>query len=299
MTVEKSISRVGFVGLGSLGGNMVKRLLDKGYTVVGHNRTKAKAEWLIEAGMVWADSPRAVAEATDYIFTVVADTQALQAVVLGPDGILEGLQAGKIFVDMSTVSPSVSRELAAKVAETGATMLDAPVSGSIITLAAGKLSIMVGGDKAAFETVLPVLKDLGPTVTHLGDNGVAVAMKIGLNIALPVQFLAFCEGVLIAEKSGVPRKKAVEVYLNSALASGALMYRGPYIVEEQEEILFNVDMMQKDIQLALEAGRDLDVSLPTTAISNELLTAARAMGLADQEFSVLFNVLAALSGVEP
>ncbi|MFQ5611945.1 MAG: NAD(P)-dependent oxidoreductase [Anaerolineae bacterium] len=289
---------IGFVGLGSLGGHMVKRLLGLGYTITGYNRTRSKARWLLDAGMQWADSPRAVAEAVDVTFTVVADTAALEAVALGPDGILAGMGPGKIFVDMSTASPSFSRKLAARVADRGAQMLDAPVSGSIITLAAGKMSIMVGGAEDALQRVLPILQDIGPTVTHMGGNGAAVAMKVGLNLALPVQFLAFCEGILLAEKSGIPRQQAVEVYLKSVLASGALQYRASYIVEEPEEVLFNVDMMQKDVLLALEAGRELDVPLPTTAIANEMLTAARAMGLADKEFAVLFNVLARMAGVE-
>ena len=298
MTDTQIPNHLGFIGLGSLGSHMVKRLLDKGYAVTGYNRTKSKAQWLIEAGMQWADTPRAVAEAVDFTFTVIADTKALQAVALGPDGVLAGLGPGKVFIDMSTVSPSFSRDLAKQVAEQGAVMLDAPVSGSIITLAQDKMSIMVGGDEAAFQRVLPTLQDIGPTVTHLGGNGTAVTMKIGLNLALPVQFMAFSEAILIAEKGGVPREKAVEVYLNSALASGALQYRAPYIVKDMDEILFNVEMMHKDIQLALEAGRESKIPLPTTSVANDYLNAARALGLGEEEFSVIFNVLARMSGLE-
>ena len=291
------MTTLGFVGLGEMGGRMVKRLLDAGRTVVGYNRTRSKATWLIEAGMRWADTPRAVAEAADVIFTMVRDTEALRAVTEGPDGLLAGLGPGKIYVDMSTVSPAVSRELAAKVATQGAQMLDAPVSGSVITLEAGELSIMVGGDREAFEKVRPILQDIGPTVTYVGGNGLAVTMKIAINLSLPVQILAFAEGLLLAEKSGVPREKAAEAFFNSVVASPALKYRGPFVLQMPEKPLFDVNMMQKDLLLALELGRQLDVPLPTTAITNEMLTTARAMGLADQDFAILFEALARMAGM--
>ncbi|HEY5573582.1 MAG TPA: NAD(P)-dependent oxidoreductase [Anaerolineales bacterium] len=289
---------LGFVGLGVMGGRMAKRLLDSGYAVTGYNRTKSKAEWLLETGMGWEESPRAVAEKADIIFTMVTNTEALQAVTSGPEGILAGLGPGKIYIDMSTVSPAASQGLANQVSEKGAQMLDAPVSGSVSTLEEGKLSIMVGGDRQAFEQVRPVLEMIGPKVTHVGGNGLAVAMKIATNLSLAVQMLAFSEGVLLAEKSGIKRRTAVEVLLNSVIASPMVKYRGPFVLEMPEEAWFDVNMMQKDMDLALELGRQLDVPLPTTAITNELLTAARGMGMVEQDFAVLFNVLAKLSGVD-
>jgi 3-hydroxyisobutyrate dehydrogenase-like beta-hydroxyacid dehydrogenase len=229
---------------------------------------------------------------------MVTNTEALQAVTSGPEGILAGLGPGKIYIDMSTVSPAASQALAKQVSEKGAQMLDAPVSGSVSTLEEGKLSIMVGGDRQAFEQVRPVLEMIGPKVTHVGGNGLAVAMKIATNLSLAVQMLAFSEGVLLAEKSGIKRRTAVEVLLNSVIASPMVKYRGPFVLEMPEEAWFDVNMMQKDMDLALELGRQLDVPLPTTAITNELLTAARGMGMAEQDFAVLFNVLAKLSGVD-
>ena len=290
--------KLGFVGLGVMGGRMAKRLLDSGYAVTGYNRTKSKAEWLLETGMGWEESPRAVAEKADIIFTMVTNTEALQAVTSGPEGILAGLGPGKIYIDMSTVSPAASQGLANQVSEKGAQMLDAPVSGSVSTLEEGKLSIMVGGDRQAFEQVRPVLEMIGPKVTHVGGNGLAVAMKIATNLSLAVQMLAFSEGVLLAEKSGIKRRTAVEVLLNSVIASPMVKYRGPFVLEMPEEAWFDVNMMQKDMDLALELGRQLDVPLPTTAITNELLTAARGMGMAEQDFAVLFSVLGKLSGVD-
>ncbi|HSB69663.1 MAG TPA: NAD(P)-dependent oxidoreductase [Candidatus Methylomirabilis sp.] len=291
------MAQLGFVGLGVMGGRMVHRLLKAGHAVTGHNRTRSKAQWLLDAGMRWGETPRAVAQAADITLTMVTDTAALRAITAGPEGVLAGLGPDKIYVDMSTVSPSASRELAAQVAERGARMLDAPVSGSVITLEEGRLSIMVGGERVAFEAVRPVLQDIGPKVTHVGGNGLAVSMKIATNLSLAVQMLAFSEGVLVAERSGIARETAVEVLLNSVIASPMVKYRGPFVLKMPEEAWFDVNMMQKDLLLALELGRQLDVPLPTTSVTNQFLTAARGMGLASQDFAVVFEVLARMSGL--
>ncbi len=293
------MANIGFVGLGVMGSQMVSRLLDKGHTVTGYNRTRTKGQWLVEKGMRWADSPRAVAEAADVIFSMVTNATALSAVADGPNGIVAGLTANKILVDMSTVSPSASRALAATVRAKGADMVDSPVSGSVITLQQGQLSVMVGGRRDTFAKVKPLLEDIGPKVTHVGDNGLALSMKIATNLSLAVQMLAFCEGVLIAEKSGIAREVAVDVLIHSAIASPMVKYRGPFVLQMPEEAWFDVNMMQKDMNLALELGRQLDVPLPTTAATNEFLTAARGMGLAKKDFAVVFDVLARMSGVTP
>ncbi len=292
------MARVGFVGLGAMGSRMVRRLLDAKHQVTGYNRTASKADWLVKAGMRLVASPRAVAEASDVVFSMVTNTEALQAITDGPDGILAGLRKGAIYVDMSTVSPVASRTLAGRVREKGAWMLDAPVSGAIVMVETGRLSIMVGGEREAFERVRPILLDIGPTVTHVGPNGLAALMKIAVNLNLAVQVLAFSEAVLIAEKGGIDRKTAVEVLMNGAIASPMLKYRGPFVLEApREEAWFNVNMMQKDLLLALEMGRELDVPLPTTAVANEFLTAARGMGLDRHDFAVIFDVLASMAGV--
>ena len=290
------MAELGYVGLGVMGGGIAKRLLDAGHTVTGWNRTREKAQPLIDAGMAWADTPREVAERSEITFTMVTNTAAVQAVTEGPDGILAGLSPGKVYVDMSTASPDNSRAIAARVAELDAHMLDAPVSGSVITLEQGKLAVMVGGDADVFDRVRPVLEAIGPKVFHVGPNGAAVTIKIASNLQLAVQMLAFSEAVLIAEKSGIPREKAVEVLLGTVIASPMVTYRGPFVLEQPEEAWFDVNMMQKDMNLALELGRQLDVPLPTTAITNEFLTAARGMGLADKDFAIVFDVLAAMAG---
>jgi 3-hydroxyisobutyrate dehydrogenase len=281
-----------------MGSRMVQRLMAAGHKVTGYNRTKSKAQELLNAGMQWAGSPRIVAEAADVILSMVTNTEALQAITSGPNGILAGLAAGKIYIDMSTVSPAASRELAKQVGAVGAQMLDAPVSGSVITLEEGKLSIMAGGSLQAFEKALPILQAIGPKVTHVGDNGLAVSMKIATNLSLAVQMLAFSEGVLLAEKSGIARETAVEVLLNSVIASPMVKYRGPFVLSMPDDAWFDVNMMQKDMLLALELGRQLDVPLPTTAVTNEMLTTARAMGLAEKDFAVLFEALARMAGMK-
>jgi 3-hydroxyisobutyrate dehydrogenase-like beta-hydroxyacid dehydrogenase len=292
------MAKVGFIGLGIMGSQMVNRLLSKGHTVTGYNRTRSKAEWLVEKGMQWADTPRAVASASDYTFAMVTNAAAIAAVTEGPDGLLAGLVAGKLFLDMSTVSPAVSRATAARVRALGADMVDCPVSGSVITLTEGKLSVMVGGRKETFEKVKPLLLDIGPKVSYVGDNGLALSMKIATNLSLAVQMLAFSEGVLLAEKSGIAREVAVDVLTHSAIASPMIQYRGPFVLQQPDEAWFDVNMMQKDMLLAMELGRQLDVPLPTTAVSNEFLTAARGMGMAKLDFACMFDVLAVMSGVK-
>lgn len=281
-----------------MGSRMVKRLLDGGHNVAGYNRTKSKAQWLLDLGMKWADTPRAAAQAGDFVFSMVTNSEALRAVTEGPDGILAGLAPGKVYVDMSTVSPAAIRATARQVEAKGAEMLDAPVSGSQITVEEGKLSFMVGGKRETFDKVLPILHAIGPKATHVGANGLAVSMKIATNLSLAVQMLAFSEGVLLAEKSGIARETAVEVLLNSVMASPMVKYRGPFVLKKPDEAWFDVNMAQKDVMLALEMGIQLDVPLPTTAVANQMLTAARAMGYAKEDFAVLFEVLAEMSGMK-
>ena len=291
------MAEVGYVGLGVMGSAIVRRLLAAGHDVTVWNRTHEKAEPLLEAGARWADSPREAAERSDVVFTMVTNTAAVRAVTEGPDGIIAGLAPGKIYIDMSTASPANTRALAERVAEVGAQMLDAPVSGTSITVEQGKASIMVGGDEDAFERATPILEAIGPKVFHLGPSGSAVTIKIAINLSLAVQMLAFSEGVLIAEKSGIARERAVEVMLASVIASPMVAYRGPLVLGHPDEVWFDCHMMQKDLNLALELGRELEVPLPTTAVTNELLTAANGMGIGERDFAVLFDVLASMSGV--
>jgi 3-hydroxyisobutyrate dehydrogenase-like beta-hydroxyacid dehydrogenase len=293
------MATVGFIGLGAMGSRMAKRLLDSGRGVVGYNRTPEKARTLVAAGLTLAKSPRAVAEATDAVFSMVTDNVALRAIGLGPDGVVAGLRPGAVWVEMSTVSPAVTRELGQAVAARGAALIDAPVSGSPVTLEAGQLSFMVGGDLAALEKVREHVLAIGPTITHVGELGLAVTMKIATNLNLAVQMLAFCEAVALAEKAGIERERAVEVLLKSVIASPMIKYRGPFVLGMPAEALFDVDMSKKDLGLALEMGRTLGVPLPSVALVDQLLSAARGLDLADYDFAVVFDVIARMSGLRP
>jgi 3-hydroxyisobutyrate dehydrogenase-like beta-hydroxyacid dehydrogenase len=296
-TTAKSI---GFVGLGHMGGGMAARFLAGGYTVYGEEEHRDHAQALIEEGLQWRDTPREVAEAADILFTSLPDDGVLDAVASGSDGVLAGLEAEKIWVDMSTVSPRASRELAERVRLLGAAMLDAPVSGSIPQVQAGTLTIMVGGNKDAYARVEPLLRELG-TPTHIGENGQGLVLKLAINISLAVQMLAFAEGVLLAERAGIDRKLAVDVINASAIGSPMLKARAPLVLDLPEEAWFDVGLMQKDVALALDTARQLRVPLPSAAVADGLLTVARALGYERRDLAALFEVLSQLAGnpVEP
>ncbi len=290
--------RIGFVGLGVMGLGMVPRLQAAGYKVNGWNRTKAKAQPLIDAGMGWADTPRAVAEVSDVVFTVVTDGKAVKEVALGAEGIVAGLKPGGIYIDMSTIAPEVTREVADAFAAKGLVMLDAPISGSPVTLNQGNASVMVGGDEAAFEKVKPVLLAIGPKVTRIGDSGLAVKMKIAVNLLLMVEVIAFGEAVALAEKGGVSREAAVDAILKSVAASPVLGYRGPFILEGKmpEVPLADVTLQQKDMILALDMGRKLGSPVPLAAAANELMNACRGLGIDQNDFVVAHQVYRRLGG---
>ncbi|MGH7401123.1 MAG: NAD(P)-dependent oxidoreductase [Candidatus Rokuibacteriota bacterium] len=290
---------LGFVGLGAMGGRMARRLLHAGYPLCGYNRTAAKAADLVRAGMRLAASPREVAERADAVFTMVTDDDALEAVTRPPEGLLAGWRPGSILVEMSTVSPAVIERLAAAVAARGGALLDAPVSGSPATLDAGQLSFMVGGDPAVLERTRGYLEAIGPTITHVGRAGLAKSMKIAVNQGLAVQMLAFSEAVLLAEKAGIDRARAVEVLLKSVVASPMVKYRGPFVLGMPAEAWFDVDMIQKDLRLALDMARASGVTVPSVALTHEIMTAAKGLGLAKYDFAVVFDVLAHMSALPP
>jgi 3-hydroxyisobutyrate dehydrogenase-like beta-hydroxyacid dehydrogenase len=285
------MTMIGFVGLGAMGGQMAGRLVAAGHEVYGNNRTAAKAAELVEHGLQWRDTPREVAEAADVVFSSVADDTALDAIATGPDGILAGLGAGKIYVDMSTVSPQASRELAERVRSLGAQMLDAPVSGSVPAAREGSLAIMVGGPQDAFRTVEPLLAHLGRTITHVGGNGQGLVLKLAVNISLGAQTLAFSEGLLLADRGGIDPRLAAEVMAGSAIGSPAVKVRAPLMLDLPEEAWFDVRLLQKDIRLALQAGEALGVPLPAATTTDEILTEADEQGYGARDIAALFQVL--------
>ena len=289
------MTTIGFVGLGAMGSRIAGRLLE-GNQVYGTNRTASKAGELTGRGMVWRGTPREVAAAAEVVFSMVTDDAALKAITSGPDGILAGLAPGKVYVDMSTVSPQASRDLAERVHALGAGMLDAPVSGSVTAAAAGTLAIMAGGPQDAFQAVEPLLRRLGGTVTYVGANGQALLLKLAINISLAAQMLAFSEGVLLAERGGIDPALAVAVMAGSAIGSPMLQARAPLILNLPEQAWFDVQLMHKDIRLALETARKLDVPLPSAAAADGLLARAEELGYAQRDIAALFEVLARTAG---
>ena len=289
---------VGFVGLGAMGQLIVRRLLDAGHRVIGWNRSRDKAGDLIDAGMRWAASPRAAADSADIVFSIVTDAPAVRAVALGDDGVITGLKAGGIYIDMSTIAPDASRAIAAEFAAAGSVMLDAPISGSPVTVRQGNASVMVGGDEAAFERARPVLLAIGPKVTRIGANGLACQMKIAVNLLLMVEVIAFGEAVALAEKGGVARAAAVDAILKSVAASPVLGYRGPFILEGQmpEVPLADVTLQQKDMLLALDLGRQLGSPVPLAAAANEMMNACRGLGIDQRDFVTAHEVYRRLGG---
>jgi len=291
--------RLGMIGLGAMGEGIVPRLLGAGHSVTGWNRTKSRAESLIQQGMKWADTPREVAKQSDVVLSIVTDADAVKSVALGPDGVISGLSKDGVYLDMSTISPESSRAVASEFKKMGKIMMDAPLSGSTVTLGAGKASFMVGGDKDAFERIKPVLLDIGAKAVYIGDNGTAVQMKLSVNLVLMVEVIAFGEGVALAEKGGVDREVAVEAMLNSVAASPVLGYRGPYILEGQmpDKPLADVTLQQKDMLLVLEQGRKLGSPVPLAAAANEMMNACRGLGIDHRDFVTAHQVYLTLGGM--
>jgi 3-hydroxyisobutyrate dehydrogenase-like beta-hydroxyacid dehydrogenase len=289
---------IGFVGLGAMGAGIVPRLMAAGHTVTGFNRNRDKAAPLVGAGMKLAASPREAAAASDIVFSIVTDAPAVRAVALGADGIITGLKPGGIYVDMSTIAPDASRAVSAEFAQKGRVMLDAPISGSPVTLAQGNASLMVGGDRAAFERVEPALRAIGPKVTYIGASGLAVQMKIAVNLLLMVEVIAFGEAIALAEKGGVARDVAVDAVLKSVAASPVLGYRGPFILEGKMPAvpLADVTLQQKDMLLALEQGRKLGSPVPLAAAANEMMNACRGLGIDHRDFVTAHEVYRRLGG---
>ena len=279
------IERVGFAGLGAMGAGIARRLADAGHAVTTWNRTPAKAQPLLDAGLGWADTPRELAAGSDLLFTMLTDSSALEATAGGDDGILAGLRRGTVWADLSTIAPDVSVAMAGRARERGAAFMDCPVSGSPATLAAGQMSVMVGGDRAAFEHVEPVLQAIGPKVTYIGPNGQAILTKVAINLALVVSMTAFAEGVALVEKAGVDRAAVVDAALKSVIASPVLGYRAPLLVDDSA-VFADVDLQQKDLVLAQDLARRLGATVPTCSAASDMLSAGRSTAKRDRDFLV-------------
>lgn len=288
--------KIGFVGLGLMGSRMALNLVRAGYMVMVYNRTPEKTKPLAEAGARVAASLAEVAQNSEIVITMVSDSAALQSVVLGPAGLLEGLQPDAVLIDMSTVDPKISRQIAEAVQAKGAHMLDAPVSGSTMMAEQGALSIMVGGEESIHERVREVLLKMGSRTTHVGPNGAAASLKLAVNIIIGVTMQVLAESIVLAERAGVSPEIAVEVLSNSAVASPFLKYKAPQLLQPLGPTAFTANMMQKDFTLALQMAREVGVPLPATATANEVLTMARGLGLGEQDFASVVTVIKQLSG---
>jgi 3-hydroxyisobutyrate dehydrogenase-like beta-hydroxyacid dehydrogenase len=288
--MAQTTTKIGFIGLGTMGGNMAGRFLAAGYPVYGEERSREHAQHLVEQGLQWCDTPKQVAESAEVVFTSLPDDGVLEEVAEGPDGILAGLSPGKVWVDVSTVSTRISRKLAGQAGERGAAMLDAPVSGSVPQVQSGTLTIMVGGDQDAYDRVEPLLHDLG-TPTRIGDNGQGLALKLAINISLAVQMLAFAEGLLLAKQDGVDPKIALEVMTQSPIGSPMLKARAPLVLDLPDDAWFDIELMHKDIRLALAMAADLNVPLASADAADKALSRAEELGFGRRDLAALYQVL--------
>jgi 3-hydroxyisobutyrate dehydrogenase-like beta-hydroxyacid dehydrogenase len=291
------MNTVGVVGLGTMGGRIAARLLASGHEVHGTNRTVARAQPLIDRGLHWHATPREVAADADVVFSMVSDDAALEAVAAGPDGILDGLRPATVYVDMSTVSPETSVNIAEQARWAGALMLDSPVSGSVPQAETGTLTIMVGGDELAFRLVEPLLRELGQTVTHVGRNGQGLLLKLAINISVAAQTLAFSEGLLLAERGGIDPGVAAQLMSESSIGSPMLKSRLPLLLDLPETAWFDVQLMHKDVRLALQAAKGLGVRLPSAATADDMLAMARELGYGERDIAAFHQVLTLVSGM--
>jgi 3-hydroxyisobutyrate dehydrogenase len=286
---------IGFIGLGNMGGNMAARYLDAGYTVYGEDRDRDQAQWLVDRGLRWVATPRELAQTADIAFTSLPNDEVVRSVASGRDGIVAGLGAGKVWADLSTISPSVSRELAAGVRDEGhgARMLDTPVSGSVPQVKSGTLTIMAGGDADAYASIEQVLRVLG-TPTRVGENGQGLVLKLAINISLAVQTLAFSEGLLLAEREGIESQLAAKVMSDSPIGSPMLKLRVPLILDPPDGAWFDIGLMHKDIRLALATAREEGVPLPSAEVADQVLGQATELGYEHRDIASLHEALAAL-----
>ncbi|QWK10259.1 MAG: NAD(P)-dependent oxidoreductase [Thermoflexus hugenholtzii] len=278
---------LGFIGLGRMGTPMARRLLQAGHRLTVHNRTRSKAEALVAEGAQWADSPRAVAQASEVVFMMLADSQASEAVLTGPEGVLAGAREGLIVVDMSTIAPAVSRRLAEQAARQGVTMLDAPVSGSVGPATEGTLTIFVGGPREAFEAVRDLLGILGRDIHYVGENGMGCAVKLAVNLILGVSIQALGEAFALGARAGIPPARLWEILSDLAVISPSLRNKGGKIVQGDFAPSFALRLMEKDLGLIVEFGRQVGASTPLAAVAQQTFLAAREHGWAEADYSAI------------
>lgn len=290
--------RVGFIGLGIMGGGMARNLLKNGFAVTVWNRSADKVTPILEAGASAGDSPADVAAKSDIVITCVSDTPDVEAVILGENGVIHGLKAGGLVIDMSTISPKATREIAARLSERGIAMLDAPISGGSEGAARGTLSIMVGGDAALFERALPVFQAMGKTITHVGGQGDGQMVKLVNQILVVVNMLAVGEALLFAQAGGLDLEKTLNAVAGGAAGSWMLSNRGSQAIKRDWRPGFTIDLQQKDLRLALEAASELGIPVLATSMVSNLYRTLQARGLGSEGNHALVKALEALAGIE-
>ena len=292
------MNKIGWIGLGNMGNPMCQNLIKAGYNVTVWNRTKSKAFDAIDMGAKWGETPEEVTETSDYIFTMLSNGKALKNLVFREDGILKGMQSGKVMIDMSTVSPEESLEVSEAIEAAGGKFLSCPVTGSVIPAAKGTLGLLASGDKALFEEVKPILKNMGKNMYWLGERAEARTMKIALNtmVGNTVQLLA--EAVTLAEKAGISVEKCMEVIAGSAVGNLIVDSKVSLINSGKYEAAFSVDMMKKDFDLALEAAKAYNTSLPVTALTRQFYEESSAVGRGHEDYAILVKRMEENVGIE-
>ena len=289
------MQRIGFIGIGLMGQHMARRVLLGGYPLTIWNRTKDKARPLLEAGAAWADSPRAVAQVSDMVITMVTDSAAAEQVACGPGGVLEGVHPGLVLIDMSSITPETSRAIAKRAAACGVAMLDAPVTGAPRVAADGKLGIMVGGPRETFEHCRPLLQTMGVKIVYAGLNGMGSTLKLVNNLILGVAIHASAEALVLAAKAGLDPQAVIEITSVGGARTGAMETRGPRMVKRDFSPHFSVNNMYKDLSNVLRLAEECGVSLPVTGTAREILRAAKSQGKGELDSSVVMTILETLA----
>lgn len=289
------MNKIGFIGLGIMGKPMALNLMKAGFELVVYNRTGSKMDELIKKGAAGASSPKEVAERSDIIITIVSDTPDVEEVMLNEQGVIHGVKSGNVVIDMSTISPSVTKEIASKLKEKNVDMLDAPVSGGDTGAINGTLAIMVGGEKTVLERCMPVFNAMGKTITHTGTNGMGQIVKLCNQILVSVTNMAVSEAVLFAQKSGVDQHTMIQATKGGAAGSWQLENLGPKMVDEDFAPGFMIDLQQKDLRLVLEAASQINLPLPALSFVHQMYTSNQANGEGKEGTQALYKSVRRLS----
>jgi 3-hydroxyisobutyrate dehydrogenase len=289
---------VAFIGMGTMGTAMALNLLKAGHAVTVHNRTREREEALAKAGARRAGSPQEAARGADIIITCVSDTPDVEGVVLGENGVIQGAQTGAILIDMSTISPSATRRMAAQLAAKGIRMLDAPVSGGSEGAQKGTLTIMVGGEADTVAQAMPALTAMGKSITHVGPSGAGQLTKAINQVLISGVYLAVAEGMAMGLKAGLDMEKAVGALAGGAAGSWVLNYRAANMIKNEYPLGFRVRLHRKDLAIAMEAARELGVFLPATALVEQIENSLIAQGYGDEDVSAMARVIRKSSGLD-